>query len=70
MCYNKNMLLCEVRLGDLIDGAEVIEIRKDPFIPNQIDIMLDEVIENEFGDKEQKTIRIRSYEGKNSYAGL
>lgn len=64
------MLLCEVRLGDLIDGAEVIEIRKVPFIPNQIDIMLDKLIENESGDKEQKTIRIRNYEGRNSYVDL
>ena len=64
------MLLCEVKLGDLVDGVEVIEIRKDPFVPNQIDIMLDEMVENEFGDKEQKTIRIRNYEGRNSYVDL
>lgn len=70
MCYNKVMLLCEIRVGDLIDGAEVIEIRKDPFTPNQIDITLDEWIENEFAEKGQKVIRIRSYEGRNSYAGL
>lgn len=51
-----------IKLGDLIDGVEVVEIQRDPFIPNQIDIWVDEEESDGFGNKGLKCIRVRSYE--------
>lgn len=51
-----------IKLGDLIDGVEVVEIQRDPFIPNQVDIWVDEEELDDFGDRGLKCIRVRSYE--------
>ena len=49
-----------LKVGDIIDGKEILEINKDPFISNQINIVTDNWVVNEFGDEEQQIIRIRS----------
>lgn len=51
-----------IKVGDLINGAEVVEIQKDPFIENQIDIWVDEEEIDDFGNKGLKCIRVRCYE--------
>lgn len=51
-----------IKIGDLINGSEVVEIQKDPFIENQIDIWVDEEEIDDFGDKGLKCIRVRYYE--------
>lgn len=51
-----------IKIGDSINGSEVVEIQKDPFIPNQIDIWVDEEEIDDFGDKGLKCFRVRYYE--------
>lgn len=51
-----------IKIGDLINGSEVVEMQKDPFISDQIDIWVDEEEIDDFGDKGLKCFRIRYYE--------
>ena len=52
-----------IRVGDLVNGKEIISIEPDPFIANQINLWTLEEKTDEFGEKGPVPFRIRKMGG-------
>ncbi len=54
-----------IEKGDYINGAEVVEILKDPFKKGQIEIFVNEYEDDFFGDQRLKKYVIKKVEEEN-----